>query len=337
MDDQRARGTVALAEHADQSCRESARPVVEGCADSARPVGQMLSRSEMSASISSSTSRPRAACPPTGRAATGTVGTRAGALGGHLKTGHRSTPKNRPPRAWRGQRRSRAAGASASSGCRRVSRWAAQPGQSAETRVRFHPVRVVDEDTHRPRTGAIDIDVGHWRRVRVAPGLAADDLRRVLAISGSGRRADPPLVGLRIFVAAEAWICGAAFDGLAAATRSVMREEPESRASVCVCESSTQSGQAAGEKKRRSDGNASITTDGLGRYVPLRLDHPSRIVFTPIRSPRHLRQIPSPPSRVISWPTIGPEGASLTDWLKTGRLPRRRRFDRLLHHSVLLE
>jgi hypothetical protein len=63
---------------------------------------------------------------------------------------------------------------------RRVSRWAARLGPSVETRLRFHPVRVVDEDTH--RAGAIDIDVGHGRRVRVAPGFAADDLRRVLVI-----------------------------------------------------------------------------------------------------------------------------------------------------------
>lgn len=65
---------------------------------------------------------------------------------------------------------------------RRVSRWASRFERSAEATVRFHPVRVAGDDAHGRGDAYIDIEVGHGRRVRVAPGFATEDLRRVLAI-----------------------------------------------------------------------------------------------------------------------------------------------------------
>ena len=70
---------------------------------------------------------------------------------------------------------------------RRVSRWARRLVPSAEARLRFHPVRVTDEDVPRPGAASIDIEVGQGRRVRVAPGFATDDLRRVLAVLDESR------------------------------------------------------------------------------------------------------------------------------------------------------
>jgi len=63
---------------------------------------------------------------------------------------------------------------------RRVSRWASrlQPPQ-ADT-LRFVPVRVADD--HADGRVSIEITLGHGRQVRVPPGFAPDDLRRVLAI-----------------------------------------------------------------------------------------------------------------------------------------------------------
>lgn len=65
---------------------------------------------------------------------------------------------------------------------RRVSRWATRLGRSEEATVRFHPVRVANEDAPGRGGAYIDIDVGHGRRVCVAPGFATEDLRRVLAV-----------------------------------------------------------------------------------------------------------------------------------------------------------
>ncbi len=65
---------------------------------------------------------------------------------------------------------------------RRISRWALRIGQAADAGVRFHPVRVADDDPIGRGAAWIDIEVGHGRRVRVAPGFAAEDLRRVLAV-----------------------------------------------------------------------------------------------------------------------------------------------------------
>jgi hypothetical protein len=65
---------------------------------------------------------------------------------------------------------------------RRVSRWASRLERSEDARVHFHPVRVADDDAIGRGAACIEIEVGHGRRVRVAPGFAAEDLRRVLAV-----------------------------------------------------------------------------------------------------------------------------------------------------------
>jgi hypothetical protein len=65
---------------------------------------------------------------------------------------------------------------------RRVSRWASRLERSEDARVRFHPVRVADDDPMGRGAACIDIEVGPGRRIRVAPGFAAEDLRRVLAV-----------------------------------------------------------------------------------------------------------------------------------------------------------
>lgn len=63
----------------------------------------------------------------------------------------------------------------------RVSRWATRLDRSARGQLHFHPVRVADP-APRPAAAFIDIDLGDGRCVRVAPGVAAEDLRRVLAV-----------------------------------------------------------------------------------------------------------------------------------------------------------
>lgn len=64
---------------------------------------------------------------------------------------------------------------------RRVSRWAARLKSVPSEAFRVVPVRVAD-DPGDGRGAAIDIELAHGRRVRVLPGFATDDLRRVLAI-----------------------------------------------------------------------------------------------------------------------------------------------------------
>jgi len=64
---------------------------------------------------------------------------------------------------------------------RRVSRWASRLESGEAERLRFLPVRVA-ADGGDGGHASIDIELGHGRRVRVAPGFATDDLRRVLAI-----------------------------------------------------------------------------------------------------------------------------------------------------------
>ena len=72
----------------------------------------------------------------------------------------------------------------------RLSRWALRLGSREPTPVRFHPVRVAGDGVAGRRGGApIEIEVGagrHGRVVRVVPGFAADDLRRVLAVLDEG-------------------------------------------------------------------------------------------------------------------------------------------------------
>ena len=70
----------------------------------------------------------------------------------------------------------------------RVVRWASRlRKKSTAAPVRFFPVRLSERGAS--SGGAqIEIELGSLRRVRVAPGFAADDLRRVLAVlAESGR------------------------------------------------------------------------------------------------------------------------------------------------------
>ena len=63
---------------------------------------------------------------------------------------------------------------------RRVSRWASRLQPPHADTVHFVPVRVADDHAH--GRVSIEIALGHGRQVRVPPGFAPDDLRRVLAI-----------------------------------------------------------------------------------------------------------------------------------------------------------
>lgn len=67
---------------------------------------------------------------------------------------------------------------------RRVSRWARRLEERPREALRFVPVHVA-EDRREGLGGAIEIELGR-RRVRVSPGFATDDLRRVLAVLEEG-------------------------------------------------------------------------------------------------------------------------------------------------------
>ena len=64
---------------------------------------------------------------------------------------------------------------------RRVSRWAGRLSTSEPTPVHFHPVRVASAGAG-DRRASIEIELGGGRRLRVAAGFEAEDLRRVLAV-----------------------------------------------------------------------------------------------------------------------------------------------------------
>jgi transposase-like protein len=64
----------------------------------------------------------------------------------------------------------------------RLSRWVTRLGRSEPGRLHFHPVRVADAAPRRSAAACIDIELVDGRRVRIAPGVAADDLRCVLAV-----------------------------------------------------------------------------------------------------------------------------------------------------------
>jgi len=65
---------------------------------------------------------------------------------------------------------------------RRLVRWVSRLRASERESVQFHPVRVTGEDTSGWQGASIEIDLGSSRRVRVSPGFATEDLRRVLAV-----------------------------------------------------------------------------------------------------------------------------------------------------------
>lgn len=59
--------------------------------------------------------------------------------------------------------------------------WASRLRRPEPTAMRFHPVRVASTDTSR-REVWMEMDLGNGQRVRVNPGFAAEDLRRVLTV-----------------------------------------------------------------------------------------------------------------------------------------------------------
>jgi hypothetical protein len=72
---------------------------------------------------------------------------------------------------------------------RRLSRWAVRLERPTSGAMRFVPVRVSAEHTDARRgdvAGGIEIAWRDGRRIRVAPGFATDDLRRVLSVLDEG-------------------------------------------------------------------------------------------------------------------------------------------------------
>ena len=65
---------------------------------------------------------------------------------------------------------------------RRLSRWASRLRRREGVPVRFHRVRVAGEGAGSGGGPAIEIELSCGRRVRVAHGFMAEDLRRVLAV-----------------------------------------------------------------------------------------------------------------------------------------------------------
>lgn len=72
---------------------------------------------------------------------------------------------------------------------KRLSRWASRlrrSRRSAPAPVHFQRVRVAGDGASRQGGASIEIDLGTGRRVRVAPGFEAEDLRRVLVVLEEG-------------------------------------------------------------------------------------------------------------------------------------------------------
>jgi len=71
---------------------------------------------------------------------------------------------------------------------KRIARWASRLGRPQPEAVHFHPVRLVGVGPERVSGSAIEIRLAGGRRVRVARGFDAEDLRRVLAVLEEGAR-----------------------------------------------------------------------------------------------------------------------------------------------------
>jgi transposase len=64
----------------------------------------------------------------------------------------------------------------------RLARWASRLEGTEPAAMRFHPVRLAEEGGAQRQAGAIEIELGGGRCVRVPRGFEAEDLRRVLAV-----------------------------------------------------------------------------------------------------------------------------------------------------------
>ena len=71
---------------------------------------------------------------------------------------------------------------------KRIARWASRLGRPQPEAVHFHPVRLVGVGPERASGSPIEIRLAGGRRVRVARGFDAEDLRRVLAVLDEGAR-----------------------------------------------------------------------------------------------------------------------------------------------------
>jgi len=72
---------------------------------------------------------------------------------------------------------------------KRIARWASRLGRPQPEAVHFHRVRLVGGvGAERASGSAIEIRLAGGRRVRVARGFDAEDLRRVLALLDEGAR-----------------------------------------------------------------------------------------------------------------------------------------------------
>lgn len=70
---------------------------------------------------------------------------------------------------------------------RRLARWVSRLERGADEGVRFHPVRLLEQQAELERSGSgapIEIELAHGRRVCVPPGFEAEELRRVLVVLG---------------------------------------------------------------------------------------------------------------------------------------------------------
>ena len=65
---------------------------------------------------------------------------------------------------------------------KRIARWASRLQKPQPEAVGFHPVRLVGVEPGNGSGSAIEIDLIGGRRVRLAHGFEAEDLRRVLAV-----------------------------------------------------------------------------------------------------------------------------------------------------------
>lgn len=71
----------------------------------------------------------------------------------------------------------------------RVVRWSSRlKKKSIPPPVRFFPVRLSERGAANSSRPQIEIELGGGRRVHVAPGFAAEDLRRVLAVLAESAR-----------------------------------------------------------------------------------------------------------------------------------------------------
>ena len=70
---------------------------------------------------------------------------------------------------------------------RRLARWVRRFERGADEGVRFHPVRLLEQQAEPEGSGSgapIEIELAHGRRVCVPRGFEEEDLRRVLVVLG---------------------------------------------------------------------------------------------------------------------------------------------------------